>query len=176
MPATAYSRAALYDMRLEHSQIEPENNMVLDVSFGIFAFLPGGWIFMAFVILIECFVMTKLLLNKWIDWFVFPRIALSNIISGAVGIIISLILNGGWWLIVWFPWVSSFEINSQEARQGLTVYYVFAFILTLLIEIGINISLFKKIFERKQISKTTLIVNLISYAIGTIVLYAYSFN
>jgi hypothetical protein len=40
---------------------------LLDVSFGIFAFLPQGWLFMAFVIIMECLAMTRLLLSKWFD-------------------------------------------------------------------------------------------------------------
>jgi len=36
----------------------------LNVSFGIFAFLPMGWLFMAFVIFGEAFLMCKYLIQK----------------------------------------------------------------------------------------------------------------
>ena len=91
---------------------------LLDVSFGIFAFMPEGWLFMAFIILIECFTMTRILLPKAFDKRIFLVTTLTNVISGVVGIFISMVLNGGWWLVVWLPWVSRHEIHlSQKAAQ-----------------------------------------------------------
>ena len=78
----------------------------LNVSFGIYAFLPMGWLFMAFVILGEGFLMSWYLIRKKFDKKIYLTETVSNIVSGAVGIITTLALNGGWWLVVWFPWVS----------------------------------------------------------------------
>ena len=36
----------------------------LNVSFGIYAFLPMGWLFMAFIILGEAFLMSRYLVRK----------------------------------------------------------------------------------------------------------------
>ncbi|MDR3651602.1 MAG: hypothetical protein P4L34_01370 [Paludibacter sp.] len=152
--------------------------ILLDVSFGIFAFLPQGWLFMAFVILIECIIMTKILKQNWFDKRIYGIATLTNLISGAVGIITTMILNGGWFLVVWFPWVSSNEINISKGEnlKGLIIFYFVAFILSVILESFTNWLFLRKKFETKQILTTTLIANIVSYTIGTIVLYSYSFR
>jgi hypothetical protein len=151
---------------------------LLDVSFGIFAFMPQGWFFMAFVILIECFTMTRLLLPKGFDKRIFIVITTANVISGAVGIFISLALNGGWWLVVWLPSVGSHEIDLslKGELQALIIYYAAAFVLTLIIETIINIPFLSQHYSTKKIMKATLIANILSYAAGTVVLYSISFH
>jgi hypothetical protein len=152
--------------------------ILLDVSFGIFAFLPQGWLFMAFVIMLECLVITRLLLPKWFDKKIYGITALTNVVSGLFGIIISMALNGGWYLVVWFPWVSSNEINpsNKEALNELIIFYAAAFVLTLIIETITNILFLRKHYVTKKIIKATVIANILSYAVGTIVLYSYSFR
>jgi len=95
----------------------------LNVSFGIYAFLPMGWLFMAGIILGEAFLMSRYLVRKKFDKKIYLSATVSNIISGAVGIISTLALNGGWWLVVWFPWVSSHEvdIHSRQAALALVI-------------------------------------------------------
>lgn len=150
---------------------------LLNVSFGIFAFLPQGWLFMAFVILIECLLLSKFLNQKWFDKRIYGTIVVSNVISGIVGIAISMILNGGWWLVVWFPWVSNNEVgNSCEALKWLAIYYLCAFVLTVVLETITNWSLLRKQYKTGKLLKTTLLVNVISYAVGSIILYLYSFS
>ena len=75
----------------------------LNVSFGIYAFLPMGWLFMAFIILGEAFLMSRYLVRKKYDKKIYLSATVSNIVSGALGIITTMELNGGWWLVVWFP-------------------------------------------------------------------------
>lgn len=150
----------------------------LNVSFGIFAFLPQGWIFMAFVILIECIILSRVLNQTWFNKKICGITTLTNVISGLIGIIISMILNGGWYLVVWFPWVSSNEItlSNKESLNGLIIFYLCAFVLTIILETLTNWLFLKKTYKTKRILITTLIANVISYAIGTIVLYSYSFG
>lgn len=152
--------------------------ILFDVSFGIFAFLPQGWLFMAFVILMECIIMSRMLHGRWLNKKTYAVTSLSNIISGATGIITTLILNGGWFLVVWFPWVSSNEIDlsKHEYLKGLIIFYIVAFILSVIIECIINGLILHKNFETKQIIKATLIANTVSYIIGSLVLYSYSFS
>ena len=150
----------------------------LNVSFGIFAFLPQGWIFMAFVILIECIIISRILNQTWFNKKIYGITSLTNVISGLIGIIISMILNGGWYLVVWFPWVSSNEItlSNKESLNGLVIFYLCAFVLTIILESLTNWLFLRKKYKTKRILITTLIANAISYAIGTIVLYSYSFG
>ena len=150
----------------------------LNVSFGIFAFLPQGWIFMVFIILIECLILTKAFKQAWFSKKTYGLTALTNVISGIVGIVISMILNGGWLMVVWFPWVGSNEIDllDKENIYGLIVFYLLAFILTIIIETFTNWMFFRKLYTAKLILISTFIANIVSYAIGTIVLYSYSFG
>lgn len=147
---------------------------ILNVSFGIYAFMPQGWLFMAAIIIIECLVLSYFLTETWKDSKAYKAAILSNIISGVFGIIASLIINGGWWLVVWFPWVSMHEVNGMEARNMLGFFYLAAFVVTVIIESGTNYLFLKKSFEKKQIFKMTLRTNVISYLVGSIAMYSYS--
>lgn len=148
----------------------------LNVSFGVWAFLPLGWLFMLSIILLEAITISKMLglrLNAGL------RIALvSNIVSGIVGIVISLMLNGGWWLVVWFPWVSSHEVKTDNPQDlvFLAIYYICAFVLTLLLEYATNYTQLLRHHTPRKIAMVTLVTNAISYSAGTLVLYGYSFG
>ncbi len=149
--------------------------VLLNVSFGIYAFLPQGWIFMITIILLECLGMSKLLNKTWYHKKIFKTAVFSNLISGVVGFIGSMILNGGWWLVVWFPWVSDYEVRGTEGMKSLIIFYGIAFILTLIIEGLVNYRMLKQDYQKKEILKTTLIVNVLSYTIGSFAMYTYSF-
>lgn len=152
--------------------------ITLDVSFGIFAFLPQGWIFMAFVIFCECYLISKLLTAKWVNKRIYWVVAGSNITSGLVGIVTSMLLNGGWYLVVWFPWVSSHEINihNKEALRALVIFYLVAFVVSIAIETIFNLLFLKKVYMVKRIIWATVIANIVTYLVGTLVLYSYSFG
>ena len=144
----------------------------LDVSFGIFAFLPMGWLFMAFVIFGEAFLMCKYLIQKKFDARIYKSAAVSNIVSGVIGIIISMALNGGWWLVVWFPWVSSHEVDVRDPQQlwFLVLYYFIALILSIFIEVLVNILFLRKQYPFKKILNASLIANAFSYTLGAIII------
>ena len=138
--------------------------------------MPQGWVFMTLVILIECLSMSYFLERIWrkakISW----TVIVSNLISGAVGFIISMILNGGWWLVVWLPWVSSNEVRGKAEISGLIIYYLAAFVLTLIIEFTYNFLMLRKAYKPGKIILATLLANVISYSVGSIALYTYSFS
>lgn len=145
---------------------------LLNVSFGLYAFLPPGWLFMAFVILAEAFLMSSYLSRKKYNGLVYKSAVVSNAVSGLFGIIASMALNGGWWLVVWFPWVSRHEVNvhNSQALWGLVIYYLAALVLSVLIELWINHKILKKQFTFKKNLIATLIANAFSYVIGAILL------
>jgi hypothetical protein len=144
----------------------------LDVSFGIFAFLPAGWFFMALVIFGEAVLMSRYLTKKNFNSRVYQSAAVSNIASGAIGIIISIVLNGGWWLVVWFPWVSSNEVDVHSSQQlwFLVVYYVVALILSVLIELLVNHLILRKQYPFKKTLHATLLANAASYLLGAVLI------
>ena len=145
---------------------------LLNVSFGIFAFMPQGWVFMLLIILLEACIMSRMLAKKWLKHDVFVSALAANCVSGIVGIVISMMLNGGWWLVVWFPWVTSSEVNVHEssALLGLVVYYAVALVLSVLIELGINHIILHKKYQAQKILKATLSANAASYLIGAILI------
>ena len=145
---------------------------LLNVSFGIFAFTPIGWAFMVFVILCEALLLTRHLTRKNFNKKLYKTVLLSNTVSGITGIITTLQLNGGWWLVVWFPWVCSHEVDVRNPNEltALICYYLVAFILSILIELGVNYLCLKKEYAIKSILKGTIWTNLVTYAIGAIIL------
>lgn len=144
----------------------------LNVSFGIYAFLPMGWLFMAFVILGEGFLMSRYLIRRKFDKKIYLTATASNIVSGAVGIITTLALNGGWWLVVWFPWVSKHEVDIHDPQGlwGLIVYYAVALILSVLIELLVNHLMLRKQYPFKKTLHATLIANGFSYILGAVLI------
>lgn len=146
--------------------------MPLNVSFGIYAFLPMGWLFMAFIILGEAFLMSRCLVGKRFDKRIYLSATVANVVSGAVGIAASMALNGGWWLVVWFPWVSSHEvdIHSSQAVCALAVYYFVALVLSVLIELLVNHLMLRKRYPFRKIMRATLVANAASYALGAVLI------
>ena len=144
--------------------------VILNVSFGVFAFLPQGWLFMAFVIAGEAFLMSKYLVKKKFDNRIWWSAITSNIVSGVIGILTSMALNGGWWLVVWFPWVSSHEVDIHNTNQllFLIVYYFAALILSVLLELLMNHLFFRKKYPLKKTLNATLIANAFSYFVGAV--------
>ncbi len=144
----------------------------LNVSFGIYAFLPMGWLFMAFIILGEAFLMSRYLVRKKFDKKIYLSATVSNIVSGALGIMTTMALNGGWWLVVWFPWVSSHEvdIHSRQEALALVIYYIVALILSVLIELFVNWLMLRKQYPPKRILRATLIANAFSYILGAVLI------
>ena len=59
----------------------------LNVSFGIYAFLPMGWLFMAFIILGEAFLMSRYMVKKKFDKKISLSATVYNIVSGASGLL-----------------------------------------------------------------------------------------
>lgn len=127
------------------------------------------------IILIECLGLSYILTKNWYNRKTYKTAIFSNLISGIIGITGSIILNGGWWLVVWFPWVSDNEVGGAEGFKGFAIFYAIAFLLTLLIEGLVNYLMLKKDYQKSQIISTTLIVNIISYTIGSLAMYSYSF-
>lgn len=132
---------------------------------------------MVLIILLECYIASRILAHASFKAAICKAVILSNIVSGIIGIVISMILNGGWWLVCWFPWVSSHEVDlTGQALLALTLYYICAFILSVIIEGAINIAMLRHTYPTKQITRATLIVNIASYLAGTIIMYTFSFS
>lgn len=132
---------------------------------------------MILIILLEAWLMSRWLCKKQLDRRITGTAFLSNFVSGLTGIITTMILNGGWILVVWFPWVSTHEIDITSPKNLIEfgIIYLIAFVLSVLIEALINWLMLRKHYSTRQIIKSTLLANVASYLLGSIILYSFSF-
>ncbi|MEL6639079.1 MAG: hypothetical protein AAFW73_12945 [Bacteroidota bacterium] len=149
--------------------------MTLNVSFGILAFMPQGWLFMLVIVVIEGLLLSRLLTDRWADFEVCLTVFIANVVSGLVGIIASLLLNGGWWLVVWFPWVSKHEVGTGEGLVWLAVVYLVAFVWSVLIEAWVNGRNLRGTYAWREVVAQTWRINAVSYLVGSLAMYGYGF-
>jgi len=149
----------------------------LNTFFGKYATLPMGWFFMVILVAIEIVVMSQALKRTYFNGRVAGTALLSNTISGLAGAFASKAINGGLILVVWLPWVSSYEvdISGDDGLIILILYYAVAFVATVLIELLVNSIVLKKRHGFGEVLRATVIANVVSYLLGTFVLYTYSF-
>lgn len=136
-----------------------------------------GWLFMACLLAIEVVVMSQILDRKYFISRVAFSALISNVISGIAGAYTSNAINGGKWLTVWFPWVSSQEVNlsNDEDLFSFVLYFAIAFVATVVIEMIVNYLFLKKRYEFREVMRATTIANVVSFLLGCFVLYSYSF-
>ncbi|HLP00825.1 MAG TPA: hypothetical protein VK163_02280 [Opitutaceae bacterium] len=152
--------------------------LLANVSFGILAFTPYGWAFMTAIILIEWLVLSRVTARRWwsrgAGWAAF----LANAISGLLGFGISLWLNGGWWLVVWMPWVSRNEVDwaNPTTRQLLVLYSAVAFVLSVVIEVAVERFILGEQASRCRVWGGCLLGNVLSYLLGGLALYSVGFG
>lgn len=153
-------------------------DLLLNVTFGILAFMPVGWLFMACIIFLECWLASGYLSHKSINRRVCLAILAGNLTSGILGILTTLTFTGGWIIVVWFPWVSAHEIQLETGNEifSFALYYIIAFILSVLIEGAVNWILLRKKYRVVQILRCTFWTNAGSYIFGSFIMYGYSFN
>jgi hypothetical protein len=147
-----------------------------NVMFGVYALVTKGWLFMLAIIVLECLFLSRFLQSSWWD----NRIALftfiANVVSGSIGFAGSLLLTGGWWLVVWFPWVSQNEIRTPGDGLFFMAYYLVAFVLSVLIEGFIQLLALNRRYPTERIVTGIIYANLLSYALGSLLMYSFSFG
>lgn len=101
---------------------------------------------MACIIFLECWLASGYLSHKSINRRVCLAILAGNLTSGILGILTTLTFTGGWIIVVWFPWVSAHEIQLETGNEifSFALYYIIAFILSVLIEGAVNWILLRK--------------------------------
>ncbi|MCF8070650.1 MAG: hypothetical protein K9L30_18875 [Desulfobacterales bacterium] len=153
------------------------NNLrtLFNVSFAILLFMPTGWSIIISILLLEVLLFYLFFKREYGFKKLLKYLAISNLISGIVGFALSMFLNGGWLGVFWFPWVSSYEMEFLSI--GFDVYFISAFLLTLIVEIPINIFLFRKIgIKPLRTINTSILVNIITNIGCAFVMYIFSFN
>ncbi|MFZ5495917.1 MAG: hypothetical protein ACOZE5_11360 [Verrucomicrobiota bacterium] len=150
--------------------------ILANVSFGIYAFMPLGWVFMAAIVLLEISLISRLLGGVW--WkkeFMWPVIV-ANAVSGVIGFAVSLFMNGGWWLVVWMPWVSPNEVDLAKQFTVISIYYAGAFLISVVAESVIEQLMLRGRAGKKKVWLACAFSNIASYVLGGAVLYSWSFG
>lgn len=150
--------------------------LLANVSFGIIALTPFGWVFMALIILLECAILSRGLAAVWWDSKVARAATVANLVSGAVGFCLSLYLNSGWWIVIWFPWVSSNEVGIPRQLKMFFVYYIVAFLLSILIEGIVEQLMLRSRYSGWKVWEASLLANFVSYLLASVLMYSYSFG
>ena len=151
------------------------------IYFGKYAFMPIGWLFMAYVVLIEIVMMSRFLSRSKNRSFFNSRVAIatfiSNLVSAIIGVCTSIAINGGRLLTVWFPWVSSREVDVTKEEQlfSFVLYIAVAFVATVIIEMIVNYLFLNSRYKFRQVMRATIIANMMSYLLACFALYYYSF-
>ncbi len=84
----------------------------------------------------------------------------ANAVSGVAGVMLSLAANGGWWLVVWVPWVSANEVGAGQLPE-LVAYLIAAFALSVLLEWPV-VALCVRGAGAARVLRTTLFANAVS--------------
>ncbi|WP_069998185.1 hypothetical protein [Cellulosilyticum sp. I15G10I2] len=146
-----------------------------NVSFGILLFMPPGWVVIFFVLVLESFLMSQFLTKERFNKSIMITTVISNIVSGIIGVFLSVTHNGGWWLVWWFPWVSSNEIRFEDINS-FVIYFIIAIFLSIVIELGSNMIILHRKYSAKQIAIGTFLANITSNGIVITIMYLISFN
>lgn len=136
--------------------------------------MPPGWAVIALVLILESCIMSKYLTGKWNSGMIWLSAILSNLVSGAAGVLLSLAHNGGWWLVCWFPWVSRNEVHFSSIGFFI-LYFAIAVILSIVIEWGMNLLVLHKKYSAGRIAVGNLFANAVSNALVITVMYIVSF-
>ncbi len=151
------------------------SSIFANVSWGIYALMPQGWVFMLAIILIEAVVLSRGLTGSWWSRKVAIGATVANTISGAAGLFLSLKISS-LPIVLWMPWVSSDEVNLEKEFALLSVCYCAAFLLSVLIEGVVLALMLKSVSSRRKIWLWCLLANVTSYLLGSIALYSWSFG
>jgi hypothetical protein len=146
-----------------------------NVSFGIIALTPCGWLFMAAIVYLEAVLISRYFFGENYTGQGLRISIISNLVSGLAGFLLSLQLNGGWWLVVWFPWVSAHEVYRDQ-QQLFLLYFAASLVLTLVIELFTNWFQLRRSQPIGKILIGTLLINTLSTLLAATFLYAFSFS
>lgn len=147
----------------------------MNVSMAILILMPVGWAIITAILFLETLLFYLFLKKEHQFKKLLWRLAVSNLVSGVFGFVLSLMVNGGWLGVFWFPWVSSHEITFMSSY--FIIYFIAVFIVTLLIEVPINILLFKKLgIKWKKTLSVSLAANAITNIGCAFIIYLFSFN
>ena len=127
-------------------------------------------IFFFVIVLIECVSLSYFLNKTWWNNKIYGAIFISNLTSYIAELVGSSYLFGFKQSFAWFPYV----IGYTSFKWHSILLYLITFISTVVIEAIINLLILRKRYQTLEIIRTTFLINVISYLIGSFILYYYS--
>lgn len=153
--------------------------LTLNVSFGLFALIsPLSWAYDMVVLVLESYLASRMLLKVRYDLQVYATVCLSNVVSGLIGLGLTLLLTGGWIIVIWLPYVGPREVTGPPLGPwgNFAMWYFLAFVLSVGIEFLVNWLCLRRRFDRRSLWRMTWKVNVITYLLGTVFVYSISFG
>ncbi len=134
--------------------------VLANVSFGALVFGPIGWGLMLSVFVAEWVLLTWLTTRRLFNRDSLRASIVSNSVSGIIGIAWSTLHNGGWWLVLWIPWVSGNELEGSDP-WGFFAYFIVACFVSIGVECVVNLWILGK-HGRELVIYATIVANLVS--------------
>lgn len=122
-----------------------------------------GWVLKGLILVIECMVISRILTQGWLTMSVIKVVVVSNVVSSLCGGFISPD-------IFWFLWVTEEDIVpgfEENAARMLSL----SLMITIAIEVLVNVGLLRKKYSGGKILLTTAIVNLLTCLSGAVSVY-----
>ena len=143
------------------------------IDFVNYYWTPYPFIILFIIGLIEGIIASKLLSGKSFNRRILLTILLANVIGyfGESGL--SIILNGGYRMFVWIPWVKL--LNNKDLLNYLLSFPII-FTFTILFEFPISWIFLRKEYHWKKILLSIVRINIISWIIIIIVVNCIIFN
>lgn len=144
-------------------------------SFGQVIFYPYGIIFILLVIIAECMVVSKLISFVYINKNVWIVVFVANWISATLEYLASYCVDAVCWPVLWLPLVSNYDIAAPCDINTFIIYYFSTFLITIIIEIGVLLLMFRNKYRSKEVVKATMLSNLLTFIFGSLVMYSCTF-
>ena len=143
----------------------------LDVIAGIY--LPNfwAWIFLLFVLIAEALLLTLYLRKVLFDKKIYSCIIFSNSVTTFIGYYFLDEGHHGGHLFNWIP----VYIYHGVLWEQTSLLLIASFIVTTILEAILNFIFLRKEYKTKLILKGTIMVNLATYIVGTIIILGYGF-
>jgi hypothetical protein len=139
-------------------------------------YLPSllGWIFLLFVLVSESLIMSKFLKKGWFHKEIYITVILSNVVTTILGCFLINEVPKAGHLLSWIPF---FYYNGLPTHLDDTIrVIVICFVITLLIEMVINILLLRKLKMADKLVYGSIICNVFTYVVAAVILLTFGAN
>jgi len=143
------------------------------INFNQYFWTPYPFIILSLIVLIKGFVASRIIQKSIFVKQIVLTILISSVTSYVLEYLFSLVLNDGFNLLVWIPWV---KVIERIVFFDYLISFPLIFIGTFLIESLVNWILLRKKYNWKVIIKTTFLLDMITIILLVITINFIAFN